>query len=247
MRWLILLLALGVGAAGAQAPAAKPPAPPNNEIGSWIIACPVDQKSAEQKAADATPCRMRYRSWIVPPRDGRPSVGLEARNIGTAVVPQLAVRDLPAQIAMAALLAATPTMDLRFDGGQKLALTCGQDADAVLCTPAADAADTAAVQFKTAHSVQVHVHVALTGAEGTSPVPDQTRSFELSRTAEAIERFRAVAPTAMPLSPGSGVTQDLRAMADRMLKAMGYPGGISDLVQQAMNMVRGLMGRAPKP
>ena len=162
------------------------------------------------------------------------------------MVPQLAVRDLPAQIAMAALLAATPTMELRFDGGQELALTCGQDADAVLCTPAADAA-TAAVQFKTAHSVQVHVHVALTGAEGTLPVPDQTRSSHLSRTAEAIERFRVVAPTAMPLSPGSGVTQDLRAMADRMLKAMGYPGGISDLVQQAMNMVRGLMGRAPKP
>jgi hypothetical protein len=241
MRWLMVLLALGIGSARAQAPAAKPAAPQNNEIGSWIIACPVDQK-----AVDATPCRMRYRTWIVPPRDGRPSVGLEARNTGTAVVPQLAVRDLPAQIAMAALLAATPTMELRFDGGQKLALTCGQDADAVLCTPAA-AADTAAAQFKTARSVEVRVHVALSGAEGAPAVPDQTRSFELSRTAEAIERFRAVAPTAMPLSAGSGVTQDLRGMADRMLKAMGYPGGVSDLVQQAMNMVRGLMGRALKP
>ena len=256
MRWLMVLLALGIGSARAQTQALKPTPPKtpaaqtatpqsagtkDTEIGSWVIACPSDPK------ADTTPCRMRYRTWIVPPHDGRPSVGLEVRNIGAQMVPQLAVRDLPAQLAMAAMLAATPTMELRFDSGQKLTMSCGQDADAVLCTPAADTADVAATQLKAARAVQVHVHVALAGEDGPSPVPDQTRSFDLSRTAEAMDRFRAVAPTAMPLSAGSGMTQDLRAMADKMLKAMGYSGGVADIMQKAMSMMHGMMGRAPKP
>jgi hypothetical protein len=215
--------------------------PLNQEIGSWVIACPTGPNT------DATSCRMRYRTWIVAPRDGRPSVGLEVRNIGPAMVPQLAVRDLPAQLAMAATLAATPTMELRFDGAQKIAMSCGQDGDALLCTPEAGAAETAATQLKAARSVQVRVGLTLAGSDGPSPVPDQTRSFDLARTAEAIDRFRAVAPTAMPLATQSGVAQTLRGMADQALKAMGYPGGVNDIMQKAMSMMHGLMGRASQP
>ena len=90
------------------------------------------------------------------------------------------------------------------------------------------------------------MHIALAGSEAASPVPDQTRSFDLSRTAEAMDRFRAVAPAAMPLSAGSGAAQDMRGMADKMLKAMGYSGGVNDIMQKAMSMMHGMMGHAPK-
>jgi hypothetical protein len=31
-----------------------------------------------------------------------------------------------------------------------------------------------------------------------------------------------------------------------MLKSMGYPGGVNDIAQKAMTMMRGMMGHAPK-
>lgn len=233
MNWGVVLAALFIGTAYAQTSAGK-----TEEIGSWVVACPADAKSA--------PCRLRYQKWIVPPQNGRPNVGLEVRNTGAQMVPQLAVRDLPPQFAMAAMMAATPTMELRFDGGQKLALSCGSEGDAVLCTPEAGAAADAAAQLKTARSVQVHVHVALAGSDAASPIPDQTRSFDLSRTAAAIDRFRAVAPAAEPLPTAASQGNDMRAMADKMLKAMGYSGGVNDIMQKAMGWVHSMMGHAPK-
>lgn len=234
MNWSLLLAAFAISTAQAQTPSGK-----TEEIGSWVVACPADAKSA--------PCRMRYQKWIVPPQNGRPSVGLEVRNTGTQMLPQLAVRGLPVQLAMAGMMAATPTMELRFDGGQKLALACGLEGDAVLCTPEQGAAADAAAQLKTAHAVQVHVHVALAGSDGPSPIPDQTRSFDLSRTAQAIDRFRAVAPEAVPLPTQASQGNDMRSMADKMLKAMGFSGGVNDIMQKAMNYLHSMTGHAPKP
>jgi invasion protein IalB len=233
MKWGVVLAVLAVGTAYAQTPSGK-----TEDIGSWVVACPADAKSA--------PCRMRYQKWIVPPQNGRPSIALEVRNTGAQMVPQLAVRDLPAQLAMAAMMAATPTMELKFDGGQKLALSCGSDADTILCTPEPGAAAEAAAQLKTAKSVQVRVHVTLAGSDGPSPIPDQTRSFDLSRTAAAIDRFRAVAPEATPLPTASSQGNDMRAMADKMLKAMGYSGGVNDIMQKAMVWMHSMMGRTPQ-
>ena len=233
MNWGFLLAALTIGTAQAQTPSGK-----TEEIGSWVVACPAEAKSA--------PCRMRYQKWIVPPQNGRPSVGLEVRNTGARMVPQLAVRDLPVQLAMAGMMAATPTMELRFDGGQKLTLACGMEGEAILCAPSPDAAADAAAQLKTAHAVQVHVHVALAGTDGPSPIPDQTRSFDLSRTAQAIDRFRAVAPEAVPLPTQASQGNDMRGMADKLLKAMGFPGGVNDIMQKAMSYLHGLTGHASK-
>lgn len=236
MKGRIALAALALAAVFAPPAPAQTQAGKTEDIGSWVIACP------DAKTADAT-CRMRYRNWIVPPQNGRPSVGFEVRNTGAQMVPQLAVRDLPMQMAIAGLLAATPTMELHFDGGQKLALSCGLDGGAVLCTPEASAAAEAATQLKTARSVLVHVHVALAGNDGPSPIPDQTRSFPLSGTAAAIDRFRAVAPAAMPLPTGASQGQDLRSIADKMLKAMGFTGGVNDIMQKAMAWMQSMMGK----
>ncbi|HTC12540.1 MAG TPA: hypothetical protein VK726_27575 [Acetobacteraceae bacterium] len=233
MKWGVVLAALAIGTAAAQTLSGK-----TEEIGSWVVACPADAKSA--------PCRMRYQKWIVPPQNGRPSVGLEVRNTGAQMVPQLAVRDLPAPLAVAAMMAGTPTMELRFDGGQKLALSCGSEGDAVLCVPEPGAAADAAAQLQTARSVEVRVHVTLAGGDGPSPIPDQTRSFDLSRTAAAIDRFRAVAPEAAPLPTQASQGSDMRSMADKMLKAMGFPGGVNDILQKAMDWMQSMMGRGPK-
>jgi hypothetical protein len=233
MKWGLVLTAFAIGTAHAQTPSGK-----TEEIGTWIVACPADAKSA--------PCRMRYQKWIVPPQNGHPSVGLEVRNTGAQMVPQLAVRDLPVQLAMAGMMAASPTMELRFDGGQKFALACGMEGDAVLCAPEPGAAADAAAQLKIAHAVQVHVHVALAGTDGPSPIPDQTRSFDLSRTAQAIDRFRTVAPDPVPLPTQASQGNDMRSMADKMLKAMGFSGGVNDIMQKAMGWMHGMTGHAPK-
>lgn len=233
MRRALLLMLLAAGTAQAQTQAAK-----SEDIGTWTVACPSEAKSG--------PCRMRYQKWIIPPQNGRPSVGFEVRNTGAQMVPQLAVRDLPIQLAVAGMMAATPTMELTFDGGAKLKLACGMEGGAILCAPAPDSAAEAAAQLKTARAVQVHVHVQLAGSDGPSPIPDQTRSFPLSGTAQAIDRFRADAPAAEPLPAAGSQGGTMRAMADKMLKAMGFSGGVDDIMQKAMGWMHGMMGRGSR-
>ena len=229
---LPMLAMLAIATAPAQAQSVK-----SEDIGTWTVACPSE--------AHAGPCRMRYQRWIVPPQNGRPSVGFEVRDTGARMVPQLAVRDLPMQLAIAGMMAATPTMELKFDGGAKLPLACGMEGDAILCAPAPDMAADAAAQLKTAHTVLVHVHVQLAGADGPSPIPDQTRSLPLSGTAQALDRFRAVA-SAEPLPAAGSQGGTMRTMADKLLRAVGFPGGVNDIMQKAMQWMHGMMGRGGK-
>lgn len=233
-RWLLALAVAGAWPLHAQAAVGR-----LEEAGSWVVACPAEGASAT--------CRMRYRTWILPPGDGRPSVALEVRNTGAQMVPQLALRDLPVPLAATGLMVATPTMTLRFDDGHTLGLSCGLEGAAVLCAPAPAQAAAASAELRTAREVEVHVHVALAGIEGLAPIPDQTRRFPLAGTEAAIARFRATGPAAMPLPTQAAQDQGWRGMAAQWLQATGITGGVTALMQKAQAWLHAMMGHAPKP
>ena len=204
------VVAVGIGLAVTGPAAAQ-------EIGSWVISCPTDN----------TPCRMRHRTWIIPAAQGRPSAALEVVSSAGQLVPQLAVRGLSLPGVMATAVSVATTVELRFDAGPTLELPCSADADAVVCTPTAPDASVAR-HLAQARTVTVQVHVGLPGnTQFPLSLPDQVRTLELQRTADALARFRAVAPA----DDGGS---DWRAVVDRLLRAIGFPGGLSDVLRRLM-------------
>ncbi|MEJ0016880.1 MAG: hypothetical protein WDN25_09965 [Acetobacteraceae bacterium] len=216
-----LLLGLPALLPGGQAAAQDRPA--SEEIGSWILTCPADAK--------ADPCRLRHRTWVMPPGSGTPGAALEVVHRAGRFVPVVALRGLPTATALAGLLTLQPTAGLRFDAAPRTALDCTLDTGAVVCAPLDAASASAAGELTVSRSVLVQVRLTLPG----TPLPEQERSLELSRTADALARFRATAPEseAMPVVPGL----DWRGFLDRLAHDAGWEHGLADLLAYAGTLV----------
>jgi hypothetical protein len=205
MRTGLRLAAVAVLIGG---PAAAQPRPTAEEIGSWVLSCPADAKY------DA--CTLRHRTSILPPMGGGPTAALEIQHRGNQYVPVVAVRGLSMQAALGSVLAVQATVSLRFDNAPRTELSCGLDGAAVVCAPAADAAASAAGQLSSARSVLVEAQLSLPGG---MTLPEQSRTLELQRTADAVVRLRAIAfaSDVAPALPGL----EWRGYADRLLRAIG--------------------------
>jgi hypothetical protein len=124
------------------------------------------------------------------------------------------------------VLALQATVGLHFDAAQRIELACGLDGGAVICTPGAVAANSAASQLASARSVVVQIKLGLPG--GTT-LPEQSRSLELARTADALTRFRATAPASESVPVVDGL--DWRGFLDRLARDAGFANGLADLLQ----------------
>jgi hypothetical protein len=118
---------------------------------------------------------------------------------------------------------------MQFGAGPREVLDCGPSAEGYVCAPRDGAADRLAAALPSARSVTVRVTVAISGLK---PLPVQEKSLDLTDTGAALTRLRAAGPAPVPgvmtavpePSPGA-----LMGMADRALKAAGYPNGVADL------------------
>jgi len=205
----IAALALLIGG-----PAAAQPRPASEQIGSWVLACPA-----------AGLCQLRHASWLLPPGTGRPGVSLEVLRLGGQFVPVVAVRGLTTQAAFGGVLALNADVDLSFDGGGRVALVCNADGGAIVCAPEGAEAAGAAASLANAHTAELRIQL---GLPGVVTLPEQSRTLELQRTAEALVRFQATgaANATMPALPGL----DWRGFMDRVLRAAGLEHDVADLL-----------------
>ena len=207
LRMVALALLIG-------GPAAAQPRPASEPIGSWVLACPAGGV-----------CRLRHEAWVLAPGPGRPSVSLEVLRRGGRFVPAVAVRGLTTEAAFGGVLALNADVGLSFDGGGRVALVCNAEGGAIVCAPEGVAAAGAAAALATAHTVLVQMRLSLPGVVA---LPEQSRTLDLRRTAEALVRFQATGPAdaTVPALPGL----DWRGLMDRVLRAAGLEHGVAELL-----------------
>ena len=223
MRGRLRVAAIGLLIAG---PVAAQTRPASEEIGSWVLSCPAE--------ARAETCLLRHRSGVLAQGAGGMSAALEVLYRGGQFIPVVAMRGLSTQAALGGMLAVQASVGLRFDGAPRIELACGLDGAVVVCAPGADAASAAAGQLVSARSVQVQVRLGLPGGLGR---PEQSRSLELSRTADALAAFRATAPVGESVPAVAGL--DWRGFLDRLARDAGFEHGLADLLPSAAGLVGG--------
>ncbi len=238
--WALGLLLL-VCAAPARAQAPQPPAParpgmvtpaparPASEtIGSWVLQCPADPSG---------PCTLRHRDPLLAPGNHGPTAALEVQRRGDALVPVITLRGLPPEAALGGSLVVRPLVSLRLDGGTPDALACGPDDGVFVCAPGAASVPGLAAALPTARSVSVAVTMTVPGSPRPPP---QSLSLALTGTAQALARLRAVgaAGEALPTYPGL----DLQGFLDQVLRGLGYPNGLSDVLPSALPLLSALSG-----
>jgi hypothetical protein len=201
-------------------------------IGSWVLACP-------RETADAKSCVLRTGKRLF---DQSGVTGdLEIWAAGKSLVPVIALRGLPDDVMLAAAMAGSAEASLRFGDGPAETLGCAPDGMAYLCSAHADAAMRLALALPAARAVTVRVTVALTGLK---PLTVQDQTIDLTGTNEALGRLRAAGAAQVPGlmdALKSGSPSGFAGVADRTLKAAGYPNGLADLwglLAKYLGMVR---------
>lgn len=210
---------LAIGATlGALASAAT-----QEQIGTWVLECP-----------GKDPCTLRFNKRFL--EKAGITGDLEVLAEGKTLVPVIALRGLSNDMLMAASLAGKADASLQFPGTPKEDLDCTASTGGYICAPKDSAAQKLAAAMTTARSVTIRVGVSM---GGMSPLPAQERSLDLNGTNEALARLRSAGPSPLPTPLPASMTglasqspEGLMGMADKMLKAAGYPNGTAQL--QAM-------------
>ncbi len=216
----IALLIAGPAMAVAQ------PRPANQEIGSWVLTCPAE--------APRDPCQLHHRTGVLAQSPGGMSASLEVLNRGDQFIPVVAMRGLSTQAALGGVLTMQATVGLRFDGAPRIELSCGLDGGAVVCAPGVDAGALAAGELVTARSVLVQMKLGLPGGLA---LPEQARSLDLARTADALVAFHATAPASESVPVVAGL--DWRGFLDRLARDAGFANGLADVLPSVGGLVGG--------
>ena len=202
------------GALGGTARAAAP-----EQIGSWVIDCPASPRAAG--------CLMRAGTRFLD--KGGITGDLEVQAQDQALVPVITVRGLPRELLLAAAMAGKTTASIQFPGGAAQPLACAATALAYVCAPDQAAGRALAAGLPTAAEVSVQVSLSVNGLK---TLPAQRKSLPLSGTQAALQRLCAVGPTplARPVTDTPPPRPaDLMVMADKLLRAAGYPDGVAKL------------------
>ena len=206
---------LGLLVSIATASAASP-----GHIGSWVLSCP-------RETPGSGSCVLHLEKRFLD--KGGITGDLEVQALGKRLVPVITLRGLPEQILLAASLAGKTDASMQFGDGPKEVLSCAASTDAYICSPKDDAAATLAASLPAARSVTVRVSVTVSGLK---PLPVEEKSLPLFGTNEALIRLRTAGPPQVPdpaAASASPSPSALIGMADKVLKAAGYPNGVADL------------------
>lgn len=183
-------------------------------LGSWLLQCPDGPHTA---------CALRLKERLFD-KAGL-SADLEVRSVGPSLVPVVSVHGLPSDPLLAMALGDRIKADVRFPGAQPADLRCSAAEGGYVCVPKDDAAAGLASALPAARSVGVHVAVSMPGSDSG---PSQARTVDLSGTAQALARYRAVGAAAAPSAPQEIPSGWVKTL-DSMLRSAGYANGTSDL------------------
>jgi hypothetical protein len=212
-------LAIAVVAIAAS-PARTGHAATQQQIGAWVLNCPGDKPGIAS-------CTLRLEKRFL---DKAGITGdLEVQAQGKTLVPVITLRGLPSKVLMAASLASKTDASVQFGRGPREDLTCESTSAVYICAPNGLAGPRLAAGLPDARSVTVRVNVSMTGM---SPLPEQEETLDLSGTNEALAKLRAAGPAQAPslmTELESRSPAGWMGMADRLLKAAGYPNGIAQI------------------
>ena len=217
MRFVALSFCLLIPALAAAKTRPIEPSRKTEEIGSWIVRC------ASVGKDEGMACGMRHRVWVLAPAGGRPFAALEVQARRGALVPVLAIHGVTIPDATGAVLALAASASLQFDTNPPIPLPCGFEMDTILCAPTRADAPAGLEQLRNARTALLRVHLA-EPAKLAGLLPEQTRSLELARTADAI---RLIQPT----STAADTRWDLRDVVDWLAQQAGFPGGANALLR----------------
>ena len=208
-------LAIGLIAISGSAGAAT-----QEQIGSWVLDCPGNTPGAE-------PCIMRFNKRFLD--NGGITGDLELQPQGKSLIPVIVLRGLFPEMLMTASEAGKTEASIQFAGGAREDLNCAASRAGYICSPKEGAAPKLAAGLSNARSVTVRVGVFMASS---SPLPPQEKVLDLSNTNEALAKPRTAVPSPVP-SPMSAVAsqspEGMMGMADKLLKAAGYPNGVSQI------------------
>ena len=212
---------------------ASPSRAADEEIGSWVLACPPPPAAG----AKAEPCIMRHKSWVLAPGNGGPSAALEVQMRGDALVPVVALRGLPMQAALGGSMVLKPVVGVRFDNGPRSDMTCGLSGASYACAPEVAAIPATAAALPKAHTVTVKIELTI---PGMMALPPAERTMDLAGTEAALVRLRAVGAIteALPAVPGL----DWQGFLDHVLRAAGFQTGVGDVLPKVLPLVAGMKG-----
>jgi hypothetical protein len=190
------------------------------QIGSWVLTCPGKTPGTES-------CMMRADKRFLD--KGGITGDLEIQAAGKSLVPVVALRGLSTEMLMAASMAGKTEVSIQFPGGPREDLNCAVTSAGYICAPNDAAGQRLSARLATARTATVRASVSM---PGVNPLPAQEKSLELSGTGEALNRLRAAGPSQVP-SPVTALAsqspEGLMGMADKALKAAGYPNGAATI------------------
>ncbi len=197
----IAILATLALPAAAQAPIAE-------DFGSWTLGCVTDRMT------DRASCRLQLKEWVERPGSG-PGLALEIQDRGGRLVPVVLARDLGLDGASRGLMALAGRVQLRFGRSPMAELGCGLEGRTLSCVPAPADAERLERELAGAETVLLRLTGLGTGG-GSNAEPTE---FRLSRTREAMARFRQLVPpdTSRPAEGGSEL-RDLLGRMQRMFQ-----------------------------
>ena len=217
------LVGLGVWL-GASAPAGAQPHPgeparKTEEVGSWLAACVRDARPGPP------PCDIRHRTWLLPPSAGHVSAALEIGLRHGVAVPVVTLRGVSIPDATGTLLALATGVTVQFGADPPVRLPCGYAEDVLSCAPGRVDAPAASAQLRQATNAVIRLHVApSTGLKLPFALPDQQRSLDLTRTADAIARLQ-------PSGTTPDTRWDLQDLLDWLARQLGFAGGLEGLLR----------------
>jgi hypothetical protein len=175
-------------------------------IGSWILSC-------RDRA-----CVLRHKDRLF---DAAGALAdLEVRAAGKLLVPAIAVRGVPGEVLLAAATAGKLEASVQLAKGPPVDLPCAVDAAGYLCAPQDEAVPALAAAFPSARAMTVRISLSIAGS---NPLSVRDRSLALAGTQQALARLTAAgAPSVAP--------DGWLGLLDRGLKAVGYKGGLTDLL-----------------
>jgi hypothetical protein len=191
------------------------------QIGSWVLNC-----------SGESACRLRAEKRFVD--QAGITAELEVLADGTALVPVLALRGLSTQVLMMAATTGTVEAWMQLNGGARQALDCALGLEGYFCTPRGNATQALAAGLPAARTMTVRVQATVSGMK---PLPAQEKTLALTGTRAALAKLAIAGPQQVPDARMAAATRllpqaspsTLAGMADKALKAAGYPKGVGDL------------------
>ena len=200
------------------------------QIGSWVLSCPGDTPGAE-------PCAMRINKRFLD--QGGITGDLEIQSPGKSLMPVIALRGLSTEMMMAASLTVKTVASLQFGGGQREDLNCAGSSDGYICSPGDAGGQRLAAGLPLARSVTVRISISM---PGVNPLPVQEKTLDMSGTNAALAKLRMVGPSQVPgpmTALASQSPEGMMGMADKLLKAAGYPNGTAQIQAMMAKYMKG--------